>query len=140
MLSVSLRELGVWPAVWLTGARGDHPPEVDIFEYNNRPHRGEFLSFNVYQDADPEGGDVIQRPCPDVGKRTEYRCVLELVAGTADVRVTYFMGGRELGAHVGVEYANREMDLIANMQMTPSATVEEAWMEIHSMRVARWAA
>ena len=110
-----------------------------MFEYIHHPEH-ECLRFNTFQDADPDGGDVLERSAKSVEAPTAYDCRLELLSGTADVRITYFMGGREIGAHVGVGYADRPMVLIANMQMTARAVVEEAWMEISTLQVLRWGA
>lgn len=147
-LCFSPRAPGVWPALWLSGVGESWPPEVDMFEFKcEGPETGGEIWFNTMQGEcwkDPDRyDDVIRRKATeameDYAAPPSYGCRLELIPRTADVRVTYFYEGREVGAHVGIGYKDMPMVLIANLQMHDHAEVEEAWFELHALRVRRWA-
>ena len=138
---------GVWPALWLSGTGDTWPPEVDIFELKVDERGAAGVWCNTMQGRrwdDPARRDdcIVRDASPaaisDPDAPAAYGARLELLPGTADVRVTYLAGGRELGSHVGVGYKGAPMALIANLQLAAHAEVEEAYFELHALQVLRW--
>lgn len=104
---------GTWPAFWITAAKG-WPPELDILEY-----KGDSVCWqNTLRGASYKDAKFLthKTPVPDAGSFHRYSVEMRR-ANATDVTVRYFIDDKLTGQDVALDYVDKPMQLILNLQM-----------------------
>ncbi|KAJ4314506.1 hypothetical protein N0V84_008847 [Fusarium piperis] len=104
---------GTWPAFWLNAASG-WPPEIDVAEWKGSGK----ISFNTFNTSKEVTALDIDYPKPK--KWHSVRAELRDENGV-DVRVKFFLDGREVTTQYGRGYIGKGLRLIINYQTEGSS-------------------
>ncbi|MBD1393315.1 glycoside hydrolase family 16 protein [Mucilaginibacter glaciei] len=103
-------EKGTWPAFWLTATKG-WPPEIDILEF-----KGSDLNWqNTFSYPKNILSKKIKMLRPAQGWH-QYKVILKKL-DVINISIEYFLDNRLTAIHKGVNYLNKPMWLIINLQM-----------------------
>ncbi|WP_183579081.1 family 16 glycosylhydrolase [Mucilaginibacter sp. X5P1] len=103
-------ETGVWPAFWLTAVKS-WPPEIDILEYMG----SNMLRQNTFTPPHTRTSKYSNVASAE-NTWHQYKVVLKKLNNT-DISVEYYFDGKLTQIHKGVNYFNKPMWLIINLQM-----------------------